>query len=267
MRRTVTVLVVAALTTLGLTTAADAASVSYVALGDSYSSGVGAGSYLDSSSCKRSANAYPYRYASKTGASLSFRACTGAKTSDVVNGQAAALSSATDLVSITVGGNDAGFTSVMQDCILHGDSGCRTAVTNAISFVENTLPGRLDTVYSTIRGKAPNAEVVVLGYPHFYKIGGSCPVGLSDTSRGYLNTGADALDRVMAKEAANAGFTFADVRPAFTGHEICSGSPWLHSVTWPVDESYHPTATGQISGYYPTFTAALAALDTHVRRR
>lgn len=254
--RTLTILAAATLTTLGFTTAAEAATVSYVALGDSYSSGVGAGSYLDSSSCKRSASAYPYLYASKTSASLSFQACSGAKTSDVLNNQVGALGSGTDLVSITVGGNDAGFSSVMQACILQGDSGCRTAVTNAINFVETTLPGRLDSVYSTIRSKAPNAEVVVLGYPHFYRIGGSCSVGLSDTSRGYINSGADALDTVMEKEATNAGFAFADVRPAFTGHEICSSSAWLHSVTWPVDESYHPTATGQASGYYPTFTAA-----------
>ncbi|HJQ47411.1 MAG TPA: SGNH/GDSL hydrolase family protein [Amycolatopsis sp.] len=256
MFRALTVTVVAALTTLGLTTAAEAATVNYVALGDSYSSGVGAGSYLDSSSCKRSANAYPYLYKKKTGASLSFRACSGAKTGDVTSSQVAALGSGTDLVSITVGGNDAGFSGVMEDCILEGDSGCKTAVDNAVSYVHTTLPGRLASVYSTIRSKAPNAEVVVLGYPHIYKIGGSCSVGLSDTSRGYLNSGADALDTVIEKEATNAGFAFADVRSAFTGHEICSGSPWLHSVTWPVDESYHPTATGQASGYYPTFIAA-----------
>ncbi|TNC22735.1 SGNH/GDSL hydrolase family protein [Amycolatopsis alkalitolerans] len=255
--RSLIVVVAALLATLGLTAAADAAAVNYVALGDSYSSGVGAGSYLDSSSCKRSANAYPELYANAKGASLSFQACSGAKTSDVINNQVGALSSSTSLVSITVGGNDAGFSSVMENCILGGDSGCKTAVDNAVNYVDTTLPGLLDTTYRTIRGKAPSAKVVVLGYPHFYKIGGSCSVGLSDTSRGYINGGADALDTVIAKEAANAGFTFADVRSAFTGHEICSSSPWLHSVTWPVDESYHPTATGQASGYYPTFTGAL----------
>lgn len=254
--RTLTV-VAALLATLGLTAVANAATINYVALGDSYSSGVGAGSYLDSSSCKRSANAYPELYASATGASLSFQACSGAKTSDVLNNQVSALSSSTTLVSISVGGNDAGFTGVMEDCIVGGDSGCKAAVSNAVDYVNTTLPGLLDKVYSTIKSKAPNAEVVVLGYPHFYQIGGSCSAGLSDTSRGYINGGADALDTVTEKEAANAGFSFADVRSAFTGHEICSGSAWLHSVTWPVDESYHPTATGQASGYYPTFKAAL----------
>jgi lysophospholipase L1-like esterase len=255
--KTLTAAVVASLATLGLTGVADAATINYVALGDSYSSGVGAGSYLDSSACKRSAKAYPELYASASGASLSFQACSGAKTSDVLNNQVGALNSSTNLVSITIGGNDAGFSGVMEDCILGGDSGCKTAVTNAENYVATTLPGLLDQVYSTIRSKAPNAEVVVLGYPHFYKIGGSCVVGLSDTSRGYINGGADALDTVIEKEATNAGFTFADVRPAFTGHEICSSSAWLHSVTYPVDESYHPTATGQASGYYPTFDSAL----------
>ncbi|WAL66815.1 SGNH/GDSL hydrolase family protein [Amycolatopsis cynarae] len=255
--RSFTVAVVASLAALGLSGVADAATTDYVALGDSYSSGVGAGSYLDSSSCKRSANAYPELYANASGASLSFQACSGAKTSDVLNNQVGALNSGTDLVSISIGGNDAGFSGVMQDCILGGDSGCQTAVTNAENYVATTLPGLLDKVYSTIKAKAPNAKVVVLGYPHFYKIGGSCIVGLSDTSRSYINGGADALDTVIKKEATNAGFTFADVRGAFTGHEICSGSSWLHSLTYPVDESYHPTATGQSSGYYATFRSVL----------
>lgn len=259
--RSLTLAAAGLLATLGLTAVASAdttaATVDYVALGDSYSSGVGAGSYLDSSSCKRSANAYPELYANATGASLNFQACSGAKTGDVINNQSAALNSGTDLVSISVGGNDAGFSSVMEDCILEGDSGCKTAIDNAKTYVANTLPGLLAGVYSTIKSKAPNAEVVVLGYPHFYKIGGSCSVGLSDTSRGYINSGADALDSTIASAASKAGFTFADVRGVFTGHEICSGSAWLNSVTWPVDESYHPTATGQKSGYYPVFTSAI----------
>lgn len=256
MLRTLVVGVAACVATLGFAGVAQGAT-NYVALGDSYSSGVGAGSYLDSTSCKRSANAYPYQYANSTGASLKFQACSGAKTSDVVNSQVSALSSSTNLVSITVGGNDAGFSAVMENCVLGGDSGCKAAVTKAEDFAQNTLPGLLKNVYSTIKSKAPKAHVVVVGYPHFYKIGGSCVVGLSDTARGYINGGADVLDTVIAKAAANAGFTFADVRPAFTGHEICSSSAWLHSVTWPVDESYHPTATGQKSGYLPTFKSGV----------
>ncbi|MDQ0379351.1 SGNH/GDSL hydrolase family protein [Amycolatopsis thermophila] len=258
MLRRLATTVVAALATIGLFPGvAGAATLDYVALGDSYSSGVGAGSYLDSSSCKRSSNAYPVLYSGQTAASLNFQACSGAKTSDVRNNQLSALSRETDLVTISVGGNDAGFAGVMQDCILGGDSGCKTAIDNAKAFVNGTLPGLLENTYDEIRSRAPKATVIALGYPHFYKIGGSCSVGLSDTSRGYINGGADALDSVIQKKASEAGFAFADVRPAFTGHEICSGDAWLHSVTYPIDESYHPTATGQAQGYYPSLVAAL----------
>ena len=54
----------------------------------------------------------------------------------------------------------------------------------------------------------------------------------------------------------NSGAVFADPRPAFSGHELCDGSGWLNSLTIPVGNSYHPTATGQASGYLPTFSAA-----------
>lgn len=46
------------------------------------------------------------------------------------------------------------------------------------------------------------------------------------------------------------------MRPAFAPHEICSHDWWLHSLTYPVQESYHPTANGQARGYLPVFTAA-----------
>lgn len=256
MLRTFVAGVAASMVTLGLAGVANAAT-NYVALGDSYSSGVGAGSYLDTSSCMRSANAYPYLYAKSTGASLSFQACSGARTSDVLNSQVSALTSSTNLVSITVGGNDAGFSSVMEDCVLGSDADCQTKVDNAEHYAETTLPGLLDNVYATIKSKSPNAHVVVLGYPHFYQLGGSCSVGMSDTKRSYINGGADVLDTVIDKEASNAGLTFADARGIFTGHEICSSDWWLHSVTWPVDESYHPTATGQQSGYLPTFESGI----------
>ena len=95
----------------GVPTAGAASGVRYVALGDSYSSGVGAGNYYSSSgSCKRSASAYPVRWAdSNSPASFTSVACSGATTSDVLSGQVSALSARTTLVSITIGGNDAGF--------------------------------------------------------------------------------------------------------------------------------------------------------------
>ncbi|WP_433548370.1 SGNH/GDSL hydrolase family protein [Streptomyces sp. CA-294286] len=236
-----------------------AQAVDYVALGDSYSSGVGAGSYDSASgNCKRSTKAYPVLWAAKSApASFKFAACSGARTGDVTSGQLSALSSATDLVSITVGGNDAGFADVMTTCVLQGESACITRINRARAYVDSTLPGQLDTVYRGIRAKAPAARVVVLGYPRFYKIGGSCAVGLSDRSRKAINDASDYLNTATAKRAADHGYTFAGVTGTFTGHEICTGAPWLHSLKWSnIGESYHPTAAGQSGGYLPVMTSA-----------
>ncbi|GGM01761.1 lipase 1 [Streptomyces fumigatiscleroticus] len=235
-----------------------AASGGYVALGDSYSSGVGAGSYDSTSGdCKRSTKAYPYLWATAhSPSSFDFTACSGARTSDVLSGQLGPLGSATGLVSLSVGGNDAGFSDVMTTCVLQSDSACLSRIATAEAYVDDTLPGRLDSVYSAIRSKAPNAHVVVLGYPRFYKLGTAC-VGLSETKRKAINEAADHLDDAIAKRAADHGFTFGDVRSAFTGHELCSGSAWLHSLSLTsIGQSYHPTAAGQSGGYLPVLDSA-----------
>ncbi|MFF3335990.1 SGNH/GDSL hydrolase family protein [Streptomyces sp. NPDC002888] len=235
-----------------------AVSGGYVALGDSYSSGVGAGSYISSSGdCKRSTKAYPYLWnAAHSPSSFTFAACSGARTDDVLASQLGGLNSTTGLVSVTIGGNDAGFADVMTTCVLQSDSACISRINTARAYVDSTLPGKLDKVYSAISAKAPNAEVVVIGYPRFYKLGTTC-LGLSETKRKAINDAADLLDTAVAKRAADHGFTFGDVRTTFTGHEICSGSSWLHSVSWlNIGESYHPTAAGQSGGYLPVLTNA-----------
>ncbi|WP_060886980.1 SGNH/GDSL hydrolase family protein [Streptomyces caniscabiei] len=235
-----------------------AAATGYVALGDSYSSGVGAGSYLSSSGdCKRSTKAYPYLWAAANAPStFDFTACSGARTGDVLASQLGPLGASTGLVSVSVGGNDAGFADVMTTCVLQSDSACLTRINTAKAYVDSTLPGQLDKVYSAISAKAPAAHVVVLGYPRFYQLGGSCP-GLSQAKRSAINNAADYLNTAIAKRAADHGFTFGDVRSAFTGHELCSGSAWLHSLNLlNIGESYHPKAAGQSGGYLPVFRSA-----------
>jgi lysophospholipase L1-like esterase len=235
-----------------------AAATGYVALGDSYSSGVGAGSYLSSSGdCKRSTKAYPYLWAATNSpSSFHFTACSGARTGDVLANQLGPLGPGTGLVSVSVGGNDAGFADVMTTCVLQSDSSCLARINTAKAYVDSTLPGRLDEVYSAIGAKAPAAHVVVLGYPRFYQLGGTCP-GLSQAKRTAINNAADYLNTAIAKRAADHGFTFGDVRSAFTGHELCSGSAWLHSLNLlNVGESYHPKAAGQSGGYLPVFRNA-----------
>lgn len=233
-----------------------AQSLDYVALGDSYSSGVGAGSYDSASgNCKRSTRAYPKLWANANSpSSFAFTACSGARTGDVTATQLTPLTSATDLVSITVGGNDAGFADVMTTCVLQSEANCLSRIEQAKAYVDTTLPGKLDQVYSAISAKAPAARVVVLGYPRFYKLNGSCLAGLTENERRAINGAADHLNAATAKRAADHGYTFASVVGTFTGHEICSGSSWLHSLNWlNIGDSYHPTAAGQSGGYLPVF--------------
>jgi lysophospholipase L1-like esterase len=238
--------------------AASAATVNYVALGDSYSSGVGAGG--ESGSCSRSANAYPQLWANgHAPTSFQFVACSGAKTTDVSANQLSALNSSTTLVSMTIGGNDVGFSSIMIDCNLYGDSTCVNEINAAENTARTQLPGWLDTLYSQIRARAPSAKVVVLSYPRFYDLSAWWCPGLSSTKRTKINEGADVLDGVIKTEVAKyTNFAFADVRSRFAnGHEICDyGSEWLHSVDWSnVSDSYHPNASGHAGGYLPALTA------------
>ena len=229
----------------------------YVALGDSYSAGVGAGSYLASSTdCLRSIHSFPALWAAPhEPSSFDFTACNGARALDVLNSQLGPLNARTGLVSITVGGSDAGFSHVMTTCVLHGSGTCLDAVREALDRIDGALPGDLDRLYAAIRAKAPAAHVVVLGYPHLYRLNGSCKAGLPDTTRSALNGAVDRLDKVIDERATHHGFTYVDVTGVFTGHEICSAAPWLHSVSWLAPtESYHPTEQGQSRAYLPALS-------------
>jgi lysophospholipase L1-like esterase len=235
-------------------------SVRYVALGDSYSSGVGAGSYISSSgSCDRSTNAYSQLWANANDpASYVSVACSGATTGSVISSQLSALSSVTTLVSITVGGNDVGFSSTMETCVLDSTSTCVSAISTDEGKIANNLPGELNNVLGDIRADAPSARVVVLDYPELYDLSksSSC-IGLSTTDRTDLNQAADQLDSAIQAAAGRYGDVFVDVRSAFAGHEICDSDRWLHSVNvLDLSESYHPTADGQADAYYPAFSAA-----------
>jgi hypothetical protein len=185
-------------------------------------------------------------------------ACAGATTSDVINNQISALSSATTLVSVTIGGNDVGFENVMITCVLGSDSACVNAINNAEAQARSTLPGSLNTLFGDISARSPGARVVVLGYPEFYDLARSSGcIGLSTTKRQAIDGGADVLDSVLASATAgHAGFVYAEVRSAFSGHELCDSSEWLHSVDWfNLGDSYHPTASGQSGAYYPVFNS------------
>jgi lysophospholipase L1-like esterase len=249
---------IAVVLTVAATPTQAASNVRYVALGDSYSSGVGAGSYTgESGSCQRSTNAYPALWAAaKAPASYVSVACSGAKTADVINSQLSALSSSTTLVSITIGGNDAGFANIMTTCALYGTNECVAAVQAAEDWARANLTGVLNNVYNGISSRAPRARVVVLDYPVFYQLGTPC-VGLSPQSHAKIDEGINLLDDITRGEAQRHRFVFADVRNVFIGHQLCSGDKWLHALNFAnISISYHPMATGHSGGYYPVFSSA-----------
>jgi lysophospholipase L1-like esterase len=241
-----------------VSTAAQAApAVNYVALGDSYSSGVGAGSY-DLSTCLRSQKSYaPLWAAAHAVSSFRFPACGGAVTSDVINNQVSSLSASTTLVTITIGGNDAGFADVVTSCRFGSDSSCTNAVNESKAFAASELPGRLDQTYAAIRNRAPAAQLIVLGYPRLFELRSCGVLAMSTYKRTILNEAADVLASVIAARSGAAGGTFVDARPAFAGHGVCAASPWIKDISG-VIEAYHPNVDGYRYGYLAALEAATA---------
>lgn len=225
----------------------------YVALGDSYSSGTGSRDYYDEN-CQRSNYSYPALTAQRIGATLDLQACSGATVADITANQLGALNAETDYVTMTVGGNDAGFTDVMFECAQPGwASDCDGAVDGAQAYIRDTLPGSLDGLYDQIASRAPNATVVVGSYPRLFN-GEDCNAGtfFSPAEEQRLNATADQLASVIAAQASAHGFGFADVRDAFVGHAVCDSEEWINGLSNPVGESYHPNRTGYV-GYADVF--------------
>jgi lysophospholipase L1-like esterase len=254
-RLAIALVVLAALAAV-LAVAARAAGETYAALGDSYSSGVGTGSYTLDSACKRSVYAYPYLWAQKhPGTTLSFVACSGAKTSDLLSKQIQAVTSSTTLVTMTIGGNDIGFANLIYQCTL---SNCSAALDSTTANLETTLGLALDNVFTTVKGQAnSSAKIIVLGYPKVFS-GASCfgTLGISSTEETKANALAVALDGVIAKHAHDDGVTYESALDAFTGHAVCSSSPFLNGLNlFNTGESYHPNRSGHSSGYLPLVTA------------
>jgi len=242
-----------------------AAPVDYVALGDSYSSGVGAPPYL-SGGCSRSNNSYAAQWAATHGAAtFAFPACGGATTDDVLSTQVASVTANTDLVTITIGGNDVGFADTMVNCTIGSDSACVNSVNQGIAATNTTLPAKLDATYAAIRSRAPAARVVVLGYPRLISPTGSCGLfNLSTAKRTALNNGADILSGVIGARAAAAGFTYLDARGPFATHGACGSSPWINRFNLlAIGDSYHPNAAGYTQGYL----AMLNSVAALARRR
>lgn len=242
--------------TVGIGTARAAASDEYVALGDSFASGNGAGNPDLNYWCQRSSDAYaPIIAAERPGTTLKFEACGGATTTDVLASQQSAVTSSTDYVTLSIGGNDVGFLDLILSCWGNYDeAGCLQAADEMTARIRTELPAKLDSTHAALKVRAPRATMMQVGYPRFFGPSISCAQadGISSAERTALNGVADTLDEVIGDRSRANGFTYLSAIGQFTGHELCTATPYLNGKwAWSAFDVYHPTKAGYRSGYAP----------------
>jgi lysophospholipase L1-like esterase len=231
----------------------------YVAMGDSYSSGVGTREYhAGSDTCKRSPHAYPVKVARRIGHALRFVACSGARTRDVLDDQLGPLDTSTNRVTISIGGNDAGFASVIRACVRPWPWTCWDDIADARRFISESLTRRLNHVYRAIESRAPAALVAAVGYPLIFNGRGTCvaSAGISSGEQAELNETAGLLATVTRRRARAHGFAYVDPIRSFIRHAICDSAAWVNGVSFPLGESFHPNRAGH-GAYAKLVTTAI----------
>lgn len=196
------------------------------------------------------------------------------------------LTSATTLVTLTIGGNDARFADVLTGCLTttsdciasdfylkrssNGATDPQPLVVYEPNVISLLLP-HLEAVYTEIHSLAPNAEIIVLGYPPLFPAGttSSCTVGsvagvsfsLNAQDQNWLNQMGTALNNTVSaavsyeKTYRGADIHYVSATSAFSGHELCSSKPWILGLSSFVVSgsgfklvnkgSFHPNQTGQ----------------------
>ena len=232
----------------------------YVALGDSYAAGTGAGSYLaDGAGCYRSSKGYPVVLAANNNLALDLQACSGATIADVGTLQLGTLTSTTRYVTLTVGGNDVGFADTLTTCLGTDTAGCLAKVAAAEDLIAGDLPVNLTSLFASVKAKAGSATIVATSYPRLFN-GSDCSLWTTFTSAemAAMNTAADNLAAAIQTAAVSAGIGYSDVRTPFVGHAVCDSTPWIYNVDlFAQYNSFHPNATGYGSGYQPAVKASL----------
>lgn len=222
----------------------------YVALGDSMTSAPYLPEVDPAGGCYRSSQNYPSLLADELNVSEFVDvSCGGASTEEMTSAQFAdvppqfdALTRDTDLVTLTLGGNDFDIYRVaMGGCarIAASDpsgSPCREA---AQTRAGDALLGRIDAliprlvaVLGQIKERAPHARVVLIGYPRMVPTSGTCPTVLPFAAGdyAYLDKALRHLDDAQREAAQDAGVDFLDMYAASEGHDACSAHPWVNGM-------------------------------------
>ncbi|MFF3000772.1 SGNH/GDSL hydrolase family protein [Streptomyces sp. NPDC057950] len=238
----------------------------YVALGDSYTSGPLIPRQVDAN-CARSDQNYPslVSAARKTGAFTDV-SCSGATTENMwkaqgTNGpQLNALGRSTDLVTVQIGGNDVGFSSIIGTCVALSSkdlSGapCRqyynaSGVDQLTLSILQTAP-KLARVLRAVHDRAPHARVLVVGYPDLLPDDGSgcypsVPFAAGDFP--YLRDVSKRLNLVMRAVALFNRADYVDTYKPTIGHDMCKAPAdrWIEPLK-PASPAgpAHPNAKGE----------------------
>jgi hypothetical protein len=251
----------------------------YVALGDSFSSGVGNPPYEPENNpgkpCRRSEKyAYPDILAKELGLSagnyaFNFVACSGATSKDETNEQLSELGPATKLVTVSAGGDDVYFPEVLKKCAVYSvgnNTSCGNSSTpelhDAVKNIQ-ALRKTLESFYDAIKSKASAARVFVLGYPYIFPPNSASYCNfLNPPSVSWLYQRQIELDKVIRQATSAKGVTYVDpnVRGAaysflednqHKSHDICGKNSWFVGANpftaGPFSEptAFHPNQEGQ----------------------
>lgn len=255
---------------------------SYMAIGDSYSSGEANSPFTNGLGCDVSINtSWPLMIAKSNNLLSNYQnfACSGAGIWSLTQpwsakGQLSQISEvqafSPSLVTITIGGNsleqgtspshpDWGFSDIVTDCVLFNCSTDGT-IDRAIADVTSTNPitslrVRLAAAYAAIRNADSGGTVLVVGYPKIFPSVKStsavlhCPWLLSSSAYTGLDTLATDFNNTVAAAASDAGVPFISTLDVMNGHTLCTAKSWLQSVGFAsgvLDSSAaHPIAPGQ----------------------
>lgn len=243
----------------------------YVSLGDSYVAGPLIPDQVNLG-CLRSDHNYPSLVAAAIGSSsFSDPSCSGAVTDDMTQSQADgpvtvngpqfnALGSDDGLVTLGIGGNDVGFVNIILTCaaeslvVPFGDP-CTQQYTaggnDQLAAEINATGPKVAAVLQGIHQRAPQAKVVVVGYPDILpEHNNGCwplePIAYGDVS--YLRATEKRLNAMLAAEAAANGAQYVDTYTPTIGHDICQlpGTKWIEgAVPLSAAAPFHPNAQGE----------------------
>ncbi|MEU5489383.1 SGNH/GDSL hydrolase family protein [Streptomyces sp. NPDC020196] len=237
----------------------------YVALGDSYAAGTGLPRQTDAE-CKRSEQSYTW-WIAQTYKPAVFKdvTCSGATTRSLWNKEGSsapqvnALSKDTDLVTVTLGGNDLGFANVLTTCVLAGmvtkeGTPCRDQLTAGGKNLDADfarLNTRIPDMLTDIKRRSPQARVVVVGYPNLFPADGSTcgsSVPLAKGDMAWLNQATDRLNLVLETAAHLKQAEFVNPSSVFRGRDMCqpAANQWVNPLLPQTPDSAHPNTIGHL---------------------